>query len=65
MKIMFDRSGDGKKIYSDSHRLIGYVDNGTLFAIGKDGFADSLGPINHDSEIEPLLTKWRMAIHLN
>lgn len=57
MKIIPDN--ERTKIFDDSNVVVGYVENETLYAIDRDGYAVPVGTINHPNEIAESLTEWR------
>lgn len=49
---------DRLNIY-DGNVIVGYVEGETLFGIDKDGYAEEIGRIDHQNEIEQRLNEWR------
>lgn len=57
MQIVPNFHDEGTTIFNENVK-IGYVENDTLYAIDKDGYAEWLCKITDKSEIEPRLTAW-------
>ena len=49
------------KIFDDNNCVVGYVEDETLYAIDRDGYAVPVGTISHQNEIEKTLTEWRKS----
>lgn len=57
VKIIPD-DNNGCKIFS-GNKVIGYVENQTLFGFGNDGYAVEICRIDNQSEIVGKLNEWR------
>jgi hypothetical protein len=51
-------SEDGAKIFSEN-KLVGYVENGTLYGIDRDGFAVVIGILSDEHEAIPRFQEWQ------
>lgn len=60
MRVVPDREG-GAIVFNDKCVKIGYVEGGTLYGIGADGYADPIGEISHNNEIEQRLAQWLLT----
>lgn len=43
----------------EDNRMVGYVENDTLYAIDKHGYAHDAGSVSHRVEIKAKLNEWR------
>lgn len=57
-------NNDGCKIFS-GNKVIGYVENETLYGFGNDGYAVEICRIDQQVEIAGKLTEWRKSQFLN
>lgn len=53
---------DGIKIFSEN-KIVGYVENDTLYGFDRDGYAIEVCRIDHDHEITGKFLEWHRRHH--